>query len=760
MKFRIKPVSGLLLFCIAVIGSSVVSRLPLSTATVFIGVASVALTALALIRSGYFWWIFFLLAGFCFSYSTRLEINGSRLSGELKSRDITLRACISGMPVTRGEFTRFDIRPVSAKARHFPATIRLSWRNAPELVPGEIWKLTVRLKQPRGFATEGAFDYEAWIARQGIRATGYVRQGERVQMSGGAGQWLNRFRQTLRSWVQQTASPGNRGVLAALLTGDKSGISPQQWQIFNHTGTTHLMVISGLHIGLMTALGYWLTVLFARSGLLPLRTFPLPFVAGSAGLMLAVTYSALAGFGIPVQRALVMTLMALSGPLLGVRASSPLLWSMALAVVLAIDPLAFTSAGFWYSFLAVAALLTGLGARRQPSRKMEALWRPQWVVFLVLTPLLLINDQPVSPLSPLINLLAIPFVGILIVPLLLLASALHIIWPVWGDFLLLGVDFLAGIFQGCLDMVAPLVPSLPGQASVSWPVILLALMAALLLIAPGALRLRIFAPLLLLPWLFPKTELLPEGIASLTVLDIGQGLSVLVQTRHHVLVYDTGDRFSDEVTAADRSLLPTLARRGVRHIDRVMVSHGDRDHSGGVSSLEKRYGRLNIVAGSEIPDFSGALTFCGRGQQWLWDGVRFEVLAGGGYARSNDCSCVLKITAGNQSVLLTGDISSRVERQMLSDNLPVQADVLLAPHHGSKHSGSEAFLTKVRPEIVIFSAGYGNRFGHPSPEAVTRARSVGARIYNTAEDGSLGFRLGGGRLNIEAYRKQSYRYWW
>lgn len=760
MTFPIKPVPGLLFFCLAIIGVSVVTRLPASVVVVFIGTGSVALTVLGLNRSHYFWWVLLFLLGMSISYSVRQKISQGWLPENLQGKDIYLQAKITGLPVIRGEFTRFDIEPVESNNEYVPARIRLSWRDAPELIPGEYWLLSVRLRRPRGFAAEGAFDYEAWIARQGVLATGYVRQGELIQPAGGFEQSLNRFRQSLKTWVLQTDGVENRGILTALLTGDKSGISQEQWQQLNRTGTTHLMVISGLHIGLMTALGYWLMVILARLGVLPLRTMPLPVIAGCAGLGFAVFYALLAGFGIPVQRALVMTIMALSGPLLGVRAASPMLWCLALAVVLALDPLAFTSAGFWYSFLAVAALLLGLGARMQPRRKVDLLWRPQWIVFLILTPLLLMNGQPVSPLSPLINLLAIPWVGMLIVPLLILASILHVLWPVSGDLLLRLVDSLTGLFQQGLTIIEPLTPLLQEQAALSWPVIILILLAGVLLISPAALRLRIFAPLFLLPWLFPKTELLPDNVASITVLDIGQGLSVLVQTRHHTLVYDTGDRFSDEVTAADRSLLPTLASRGVQHIDRVIVSHGDRDHSGGVGSLEKTFGSLNILAGSEIPDFRGKLEFCQRGQQWQWDGVYFEILAGGGYPKSNDCSCVLKVTADTQSMLLTGDISHRVERQMLSDDLPVQVNVLLAPHHGSKHSSSEAFLREVKPEIVIFSAGYGNRFNHPSQEAVERASTAGAKVYNTAADGSLSFLLGKGELDIEAFRASSYRYWW
>ena len=814
MRNPIKPTLGLLLLCTTIICISVVTDTELLFVVVSIGTLSVFLTALVLNRSRYLPWLLIFSLGMTISFISFRSITRGWLEPSLQKRDVWLQAQVIGLPVQQGELTRFDIKPLGSnthepevtlatedengyrswksgiftvnshepemtlasedengyrswksgiftvKEEKMPPRIRLTWRTAPEMVPGDVWEFTVRLRRPRGYASEGAFDYEAWIARQGVQATGYVKQGRLLQAERGVGQWLNRLRLKLRNWLQESASELTEGILIALLTGDKSGISQKQWLQLNTTGTTHLMVISGLHIGLMTALGYGLATFLGRCGLLPLRRIPLPVLAGCIGLLLAVFYAALAGFSIPVQRALVMTLVALSGPLFGIRPTSPCLWLVALSVVLLIDPLAFTNNGFWYSFLAVGGLLLGLGARKHHQSRVSLIWRPQWVVFLVLMPLLLINGQPVSPLSPLVNLVAIPLIGALVVPILLLAGSLYSLSPVIAHGILTVANQLVLLFLWLLDRVEPLASPVPGHASADGFALLFAMLAILLLISPASLKLRLFAPFLLLPWFFPVQTPLEEGVASITVMDIGQGLAVLIQTRQHLLVYDTGDRFTNDLAVADRVILPALAQRGIHQINRVMISHGDRDHSGGLDSLRKQFSDLDIWAGSAIQGYSGPFTQCEKGQHWEWDGVHFEVLAGGGYKQSNNCSCVLKITAGKEAVLLPGDISERVERQLLSDKAPVSANVLLAPHHGSKYSGSLKFLQEVEPEVVIFSTGYANRFGHPSEEALQRVKRIGAQVYNTAMDGSLSFLLGTGAPEFKTYRHMKNRYWW
>ena len=758
MQYLLKPTLSLLILVIAIIGSSVVPHILPPTIVVFTGILAVSLTGYVLrgsLLSGYLA-IFFLGVVWVSGYAR--QVSQGWLDDELHQTIQVIQAVVVGMPVVSGELTRFDVRPLSDLDVALPAGIRLSWFRAPELRPGDVWQFTVKLKRPHSFASPGVMDYEAWIVRQKIQATGYVKEAKLLESPEPWSQWLSRFRLKLKLWIKNNSGEATQGMLIALLTGDKSGISQAQWQQLNLSGTTHLLVISGLHIGLMSALGFWLVSWIGMIVPLPLRRCPLPVIAGISGLLLALFYAALAGFSIPVQRALIMTSVALAGPVFGVRASVVTLWLLALALVLLLDPLAFTSQGFWYSFLAVAALIFGLGGRCR-QRAVNRWLKPQWVVFCMLTPLLLMSGQSVSLFSPLINLLAIPFIGVLVVPLILLAGFLSALWPWLAYWLLVLADQLMVLFQWGLTKIEPYLFPLAVQGEPDKTTLILTLIGVLLLISPASLRLRGFALIVLLPWFFPGHDIPEYGQAEVTVFDIGQGLAVLIQTRNHVLIYDTGDRFTDELTAADRVLLPGLRSAGIKHIDRVMISHGDRDHSGGLSSLVRKFGELDVWAGSDIENYQGDYHQCQAGQHWQWDGVDFRILAGGEFKLSNDRSCVLKISAGNHHVLLPGDISKKVEHHLLAYQDGLQANVLVAPHHGSKYSNSQDFLKAVRPEVVVFSSGFANRFGHPAKETRERVMEAEARAYNTAEHGSVSFTLGGKDLQVSGYRQVHPRYW-
>ena len=754
----IKPTVTLFLFALASVFLSwtcALSQLESIILPLVLALIGLLLGGRALSVNG---WPLSLLSGALVSVLWATHFASARLDAGLAGSDLDVSGYVASLPLSDGALTRFEFAVTSG----LPAgKVRLSWRDAPQLQVGQHWQLTVKLRRPHGFASPGALDFEAWALRQGIVATGYVK----------AGHWLgednipwflsvHRLRELLKEWLDQTASKDNQGLLMALLLGDKSRLTPAQWQVFNATGTTHLMVISGLHIGLMAWSGFMLASLLARAGILPLRRLPLPMVRASSAMLLAGGYAALAGFGIPVQRALVMTFTAMLSPLLGIRPGAMTLWLLALAVVLLFDPLAITSAGFWYSFITVAALLLGMAGRFGSRRWLSKMFKPQWLVFLLLAPLLLFHGQPVSPLSVLVNLVAIPVIGLAVAPPLLFAALLHFFCPQLAAWLIQAVDYLLTIFQWGLRWMAGLMVLIPPRQSVSWLTLVLAVLGMLFLIAPASLRLRALAPALLMPLLFPQLSVTPQGEAEVAVLDVGQGLSVLIKTRQHLLVYDTGDRFSERMTAAQSVILPALSALGAQRVDRIMISHGDRDHAGGLSVLLVEYPGAEVISGTQLPDYDGPWSNCRAGDQWQWDGVYFQVLSGGGYRRRNDSSCVLKVTAGSQSLLLPGDISERVERDLLAQRDDLQATVLVAAHHGSRFSSSADFLAAVQPETILFSAGFANRFGHPMPQVLERAATVEAEVLNTAVDGSVFLTLGRGHLNISAYRKTHARYWW
>ncbi|MGI9274715.1 MAG: DNA internalization-related competence protein ComEC/Rec2 [Endozoicomonas sp.] len=705
------------------------------------------------------------LLGLAIGINHGYDIRSKWLPENLEGQELTLIGSVAGLPSESGSLSRFDFR-VSGwegiEAEDSPRKLRLTWYGSPLLEPGQQWQMTVKLRHPHGNTSPGAFDLEAWAAREGIQATGYVKNGE--WLSDKAGRLVDhrdQLRQLIRNWVADHVSADVSALLAALLVGDKSGISPEQWQLLNTTGTTHLMVISGLHIGLIATLGYWLVFGAGWLGLLPIKLIPRPRLAAIASLLAALTYAMLAGFSIPVQRALVMAAVAMTGPLFGIRPRASSLFLVALAGVLSIDPLAVTSVGFWYSFSAVAALLFGLSGRRGSVGLVEKLLAPQWVVFIILCPMLLYNQQSVSPVSPLINLVAIPLVGGVVVPLSLFSVLVAGVTEPAGIFLLQGAGTLLQWWMSVLQQLSQLSPTLPVLAGASPVGILLTVAGAFLWLLPQGVGLRWLTPFFLLPWLFPELSQPELGSAHVAVLDVGQGLSVLIRTSEHAMLYDTGDGVAGRFTQAERVILPYLRRQGVNSLDRIMISHGDRDHAGGLETIARGMPVSDVYAGSPVPDFQGHISACVPGQSWQWDGVDFEVLAGGqGGLRTNDCSCVLKVTANGRSFLLAGDIGKGVEASLLETGSPVESDILLVPHHGSKHSCSDAFLERVGADIALVSAGYRNRFGHPSVQALARIRKAGARVLNTADRGTLSFILGNGTLDVSGFRQKERRYWW
>ena len=451
MQQTIKPVAGIFTYALGISLVALLPSLPPMSIVALIGTFALILTSGALFRSltallplaGL---LLGVTVGLC--YGKRFQTN--ELPAALESTPLVVEGRIVGLPVQTETASRFEFHIHGDRYPGFNKKIRLSWYAAPELLVGQYWRLKIKLRRPHGFASPGAFDFEAWAAREGIKATGYVLSGELLSRQGAQGS----IRQRLCQWLESSALPDTVGLLKALLVGEKSSVSAEQWRVLNATGTTHLVVISGLHIGLMALLGYWLALLLARLGFLPLQQVPLPRIAAVLSLMLACLYAFLAGFGVPVQRALVMTAVAMAGPALGFRPAPATLLVIALAAVLTVDPLAVTSAGFWYSFMAVAALVYGLSARYGQTSLFIRMLRPQWIVFCVLSPLLFFNGQPVSLFSPLINLIAIPFIGLIIIPLLMLSAAISTVSYELSSWLLAGIDQLLNAWLWGLEQCA------------------------------------------------------------------------------------------------------------------------------------------------------------------------------------------------------------------------------------------------------------------------------------------------------------------
>ncbi|MDO8273869.1 MAG: DNA internalization-related competence protein ComEC/Rec2 [Gammaproteobacteria bacterium] len=739
------------------------------------------------------------------------------LPGDLEGEDFWVIGEVRGLPQTSARSQQFTFQVEQScftllpedchrqspelAARFNDRKILLNHYSDADMIPDQRWLLRVRLNQPHGFANPGGFDYEGWLFQQGFTAKGYVRENpfnarldDRSQLLELPSISLMRYHLRARLLVAMRELP-HASIILALVLGDQEQISAESWSLFTATGTNHLIVISGMHVAFIALLCYGLSNWLARLSPWLLLRIPAQKCGAVSAVLGAFVYCLLAGFSVPTQRSCIMVLVFMSGQLVGRQFPPSFSFCLALTLVLLINPLSVTGAGFWLSFGAVGTLLLAFGGIRRlrgashrrskkgdefgsvddderPRWDGRRLWQqhvqPQYVVFIGMIVPLAIMMQQLSLLSPLANVLAIPLVNILVVPPALLGTLLLLIHAPLGTLLLTLANHVLGVVIWMLQKLTSHASGLVlwqffGLTTAS---LVFACAGSLLLLMPRGWPSRWLALVMFLPLLFPQRQLLKDGVAELTVLDVGQGLAVVVQTATHVLVYDTGPRLSESFDTGSAVVFPFLRQGGLRRVDRLIVSHADNDHAGGLESVLKLL-EVESIAGSTWPEESDKLAnfaLCERGERWVWDGVIFEILhpPGGMSYAGNDSSCVLRIEAAEQSVLLPGDIEVGAERHLLQlQGTALASDVLIAPHHGSRTSSSERFLEVVRPSVVLYSAGYRSQFGHPASAVVARYNALGAVPYNTALSGALSLRLGevSGPMVPTEFRSSHRRYW-
>ena len=699
-----------------------------------------------------------------------------------EGEDIELAGVIAGLPQPGERGTRFlfHVERVATVNAVVPRTISLTWYAErtrertvapPPLAAGERWQLTARLKRPRGLANPHAFDFEPWALERGIRATGYVRTRAAVERIGARVEgWpytLHRWRGEIREAMAAHLGDGRlRGVLVALAIGDQDAISADDWEVFWRTGVGHLMSISGLHITMFAGLAFVLAFrLWVRVPALALRV-PARKAAIVAGTLAALAYSLMTGYGVPAQRTFVM-LAAIAFCVLADRHGSPSrVLALAALAVLAIDPWAVLSAGFWLSFGAVGAIFYVMALRTGRHGRFETALTEQAAVTVALVPMLIALFQEFSVVSPIANALAIPIVSLVVVPLTVAGAFL----PLPG--LLDAAHALMLATMSPLERLAALpLAMLESHAPAGWTVIA-GIAGCAWLLAPRGFPLRSCGVV----WAAPMFMLLPAapspGEAWLDVLDVGNGLAVVVRTAGHALVYDTGPSWQADSDSGSRVVVPFLRGEGIRRLDGVVVSHADDDHYGGAASIA--YARepgwlLSSLHENDV--LHGAFeksVRCETGQRWSWDGVEFAVLhpADGIYEdrrrKENDRSCTLRIATASAAALLTGDVEARAEGEMLARGAAqLRSDVLLVPHHGSKTSSTPAFIDAVAPKVGLLSVGYRNRFRHPNAAVVLRYLERGVELRRTDREGALHVRLPARReapVGIEGHARKV-RYW-
>jgi competence protein ComEC len=701
------------------------------------------------------------------------------LPAENEGRDLRVVGVVSSLPQVFENGVRFDFE-VEGADQALPSRLSLAWYrgwrteedDAPQTLEqvhaGERWQLTLRLKRPHGNLNPHSFDYEAWLFERGVRATGYVRPAADNRR---LAEFVPRFDlavERLRESIRERffrALPGHEyaGVLVALVVGDQRAIDAELWQVFSRTGITHLMSISGLHVTMVAAIGYWLvSFLWRRQPALMLR-LPAQKAAAVGGWAVAFAYCLLAGFGVPAQRTLYMISVVAVALWAGRMTSGSRVLALALLVVLLLDPWAVLSAGFWLSFGAVG-LLFYISAGRLAAPHWLAEWgRAQWAVTIGMLPALLALFQQFSLVSPVANAVAIPVVSLVVAPLALAGAVLP-----FDPLLQLAHQLLAWLML-FIDWLAEM-PSAVWQqhAPQAWAVAL-ATLGCVWLLLPRGFPARWGGLLLCGPLVFIAPERPAPGELRLTVLDVGQGLAVHAQTHGHDLVYDTGPQFSPDANSGNRIILPYLRAIGVQRLDGLVITHQDKDHSGGAQAVLDAL-PVDWVASSLAPEDplrdAGTHFPCFDGQAWQWDGVRFEMLHPhwGAYddpaRKTNDMGCVLKITAAGKSVLLSADIEAVSEQALLARHGgELRADWLLAPHHGSRTSSTPAFIEAVGAKTVIFPVGYRSRFRHPNAEVLRRYEASGANLLRTDRDGAVTLRLGPTGGVVEAERQARRRYW-
>ncbi|WP_460805642.1 DNA internalization-related competence protein ComEC/Rec2 [Microbulbifer agarilyticus] len=781
------------------------------------------------LRGGYWLlvcrFLFPFVFGTCWALASNLQALEQRLPADLHGSDHNVTVEIVSLPQSAPAVSYFGAplpaargyRDVRFRARITNATdprflnrvVQLGWyRMAPDhfagLRAGSRWQLRARLKQPRGSTNPHTFDYEAWLLEQGIFATGYVRDRDRQPELLAAGAGINALRESIRDGLggDGADSYSSAPLMRALLLGDRGGIGEDTRGLLQRTGTAHLLAISGLHVGMVAACFFVIGGLLGRfAGLLPRapRVFRNPVgLAGAAGLLAAVIYTLVSGAPLSAQRALLMVAVAVVTLILRRRLDAHLALALALCGVLLWQPLAVLNAGFWLSFVAVAVLLLRFqgrvrvaataegeeqGLRERIARVVVTGFannvRSQLaiVVGLLIPSLMIFSGLSLTGL--LVNLVAIPWVGLTILPLILLGAVLpiHSLSELLWRLADMQLQWLLGFMRG-VDEALPGWFALP--APTTWLAVL-GVLSCLIWLLPKGLPGRGLAWLLIpviassaLP--FQRTQ---SPYLELSVLDVGQGLAVTAVTQDHTLVFDTGAATAAGWSAGAAVVAPYLRALGRDRVDQLVVSHGDRDHAGGVAGLSESIAVVESYSPGQLPrrlavDLPEATTSkrCEAGQSqslkgltltWLWPDPAAEQrdelprLSG----EENDHSCVALLEWADARILLTGDISSRVEQRLARqypDFAPV--DVLVAPHHGSRTSSSDAFIRWAQPANVVFSSGYRHRFRHPHPIVVERYSQFGSALFSTADMGAVQFRWDavGSSADVTCAR-DAYRFW-
>ncbi|HIF51234.1 MAG TPA: DNA internalization-related competence protein ComEC/Rec2 [Thiotrichaceae bacterium] len=707
---------------------------------------------------GFFWALF--RAGLALEHTLDIGI---------ENNEVLIKGTIVSIPETYDDHIRFllDTKEVidSKEQRYsYPGTIRLSWyrtRNLP--ASGETWQFKVKLKRIYGFMNSGGFDYEAWMLRLGIKATGYVKiSPENKKLGISHAYFIQNIRYKLAQQLKQSLDKPLLGLVLALSLGDRSQLDAEQWKILSYTGTNHLIAISGLHLSLIAGLVYFLASFFWSQFYYLTQRLPAPVFASVMAFIAAFFYAMLAGFALPAQRALIMIAVFLVALFSARQILISHVICVAVVLVLVLDPFAIIAVDFYLSFIAVIFILYITRFRISEHTALTRWIRLQCMLSFALFPILIFWFKQVPLYSVLANLIAIPVIGFVVVPLILIALILLLPMPKAALALYSLVEKIYQQQWAYLEFLSQQNYAVIPIATPSLFVLILAIVGVLILLMPKGLPARWLGIFFILPLLFPETEKLKQGEFDFNLLDAGQGLAAVIRTKEHVLIYDTGAQFSERFNIGDAVIKPYLRDKGINEISILLVSHGDNDHIGGAKALIKNF-KISKILTSVPEKFDELYTeHCYAGQKWTWDDVEFEILhpQKQKLLSGNNASCVLKVSSIWGSVLLTGDIEKKAENRLVEqykDELHV--DILLVPHHGSKTSSTKAFIAAVASEHAFIAAGYRNRFGLPKQDIIARYEAHGVKTRVSFETGELSAKFRDEGLQIDEFRTKNRHFW-
>ncbi|WP_109440960.1 DNA internalization-related competence protein ComEC/Rec2 [Acinetobacter haemolyticus] len=649
----------------------------------------------------------------------------------------------------------------------------------PEFKLGHYYRISGQIRPAHSYAVPGAFDLEKWFLQQNVQSgfsvrniqpihedelydLGYYRHLQQQQSY-----WakcllaVEKKRLAFRQMLQASTFQ-HKGLLLALLTGDESLLSDDVKQQFQQLGISHLLAISGPHVLVFALMLTWLLQKLIQHYCPNIYLkYPRQLLLLIPFIFSVLLYVAFVGFEIPAMRTLltvsiVSIFMCLRQ---SIQAFSVLVYSASLLLVL--DPFSILSAAFWLSYGACFILLRiyqtilQLPQNVNLTFKQKFIWgghlliESQWKIFVALLPLVLIFFQQVSWFAPLTNLIAIPLLSVCIVPLDILAACIWLIIPILGQWLFQMNDVLLSFLMLILNVLQSISPHLYGISFTPW-MMLSVILGMFLLFLPRGVIPKFWAGVCFLPILWG----VKAQSEALHILDVGQGQAILVQHSRGNILIDTGGSFDEaKFSMGERVVIPFLRQQGIRRLEHVVLTHLDQDHSGAFTSIQNRF-EIDLVQSNEKHEkmqFKENFSFCHQGQKWSFPNMTIQILFPQphelSYAKDqkNEYSCVLYVqfldAQPYQNFLIMGDAGWETEYKLLQQYPDLKVDVLILGHHGSKHSSAYEFLETLKPQLTIASAGFNNRYGHPSQQVLNRLQHLNIPILNTADTGTISFMI-------------------